>query len=67
MKKLEDLTDGGRQELALALLLWKDFKSDGHMDIEIYKQALELTEMLGVRREFEELIRKLPAFKITAK
>ena len=67
MKKLEQLTDDGRQELALALLLWKDFKCDGHLDIGIYKQTLELAEMLGVQKEFEELIKKLPAFKITAK
>jgi len=63
--KLEDLTDDGRQELALAVLLWKDFKCQGKMDIEIYKQAIELAEMLGVKTQFEELIKKLPPLKIT--
>ena len=65
MKTLEQLTDDGRQELALALLLWKDFKCQGKTDLKIYQQTLELAEMLGVKKELEELIRKLPPIKIT--
>lgn len=62
--KLDDLSDDGKQELALALVLWKDFKTQGKMDLEIFKQAIDLSDMLGVRKEFEELIKKLPPLKI---
>lgn len=62
--KLDDLSDDGKQELALALVLWKDFKTQGKMDLEIFKQAIALSDMLGVRKEFDELIKKLPPLKI---
>lgn len=63
--KLEDLSDDGKQELALALLLWKDFKADGKFDIELYMMMIELATMLGVKKELEFLISQLPPFKIT--
>lgn len=58
------MSQAGREELALALLLWKDFKSDGRLDIEISTQAFKFAEMLGVRAEFETLMPKLPPMKI---
>ena len=61
---LNQLSDGGRQELALALLLWKDFKCQGKLDLEIYLQAVSFAEMLGVKDKFEELMKKLPPMKI---
>jgi len=39
-KKLKDLSEAGREELALALLLWKDFKSGGKCDLDITLAAL---------------------------
>ena len=65
MKRLADLSDAGRNELALALLLWKDFKADGKFDPDILMQAYELADMLGVKSHFEQLIRTIPtSFKI---
>ena len=58
--KLENLTQNGKEELALAILLWKDFKSQGKMDIEIFKQALQFTDMLNIRKEFDDLHSILP-------
>jgi hypothetical protein len=58
------LTKEGREELALAIHLWKDFKNQGKMDIEIMKQALYFVKMLGVEKEFDDLHGKLPPLKI---
>jgi hypothetical protein len=63
MKQLK-LTAEGKQELALALLLWKDFKWDNGIDPMITLQMFELADMLGVRLELEGLLTKLPPFKI---
>ena len=58
------LTQEGKEELALAILLWKDFKSQGKMSITIMKQALDFANMLDVKKEFDELHSKLPAMEI---
>ena len=62
MKK--ELSEGGRQELALAFLLWKDFKSQGKMDLKIMQQAASFAKEYGVSKEFDELLIKLPPLKI---
>lgn len=54
-----ELTEAGREELALALLLWKDFKCQGKIDIDIYKKMIHFADGLGVRPELEELIKKV--------
>ena len=56
------LTKAGREELALAIHLWKDFKSQGSMDILITKQALAFADELNVREEFDALHAQLPPF-----
>ena len=58
--KLEDLSKDGRQELALALHLLKDFKSRGKLDVEITKQCIDLAKMLGVEEEFSDLYKVIP-------
>ena len=65
MRKLSDLTDGGKEELAFALLLWKDAKADGKFDPRIYTQAIEFAEMLDVKVEFEKLMKEIPPIKVT--
>ncbi len=61
-----ELSKDGKEELALALLLWKDFKCQGKVDLEFYKQMLSFADHLGVRAELEELIKKvLVPFRIT--
>ena len=63
MDKLQ-LTQAGKEELALALLLWKDFKADGKMDIEVFALMCKFADMLGIRKEVDALISKLPPLKI---
>ena len=59
------LTKAGKEELALALILWKDFKCDGKTDIEIWKSAIRFADMLGVRKEYDDLQNKIPLMRIT--
>ncbi len=61
-----ELSSGGKKELALALLLWKDFKCQGKVDLEFYKQMLQLADYIGVKKELETLINEvLLPFRIT--
>lgn len=61
------LTQTGKEELALAILLWKDFKSQGKMDVEIMKQALEFAKKLRIEQEFNFLHSHMPALEIKPK
>ena len=61
------LTQAGKEELALAILLWKDFKSQGKMDVEIMKQALEFAKNLKIEQEFHALHSQLPPMEIKPK
>ncbi len=61
------LTQAGKEELALAILLWKDFKSQGKMDVEIMKQALEFAKNLKIEKEFHALHSQLPPMEIKPK
>lgn len=54
-----EISEAGKKELALALMLWKSFKSDHKMDIDIFKQTLELADYIGVREEFDKLNKEL--------
>ncbi len=54
-----ELSQAGKEELALALLLWKDFKCQGKVDIDFYKQMIQFADGLGVRTELETLIKKV--------
>ena len=62
-KTLKDLSQGGKEELALALLLWKDFKSQGKpadKAFDVTRAAIEMAMMLGIQKEFNEMMPKLP-------
>ena len=61
------LTQAGKEELALAILLWKDFKSQGKMDVEIMKQAQEFAKNLKIEQEFHALHSQMPAMEIKLK
>ena len=61
---MKQLSDAGKEELALALILWKDFKSNGRFDLDITKIVFELAENLGVKAEFEKLLSKIPPMRI---
>ncbi len=58
------LTTKGKEELALALLLWRDFKSQGRYDVEIIKQMFEFADHLGIRQELDKMMVKLPPMSI---
>jgi len=59
IQKLESLSDGGKEELALALYLWKELKCQGKMDIQIYKQVYEFANVLDVRKQYDDLEKKI--------
>ena len=63
MKK--ELSEAGREEIALALILLKDFKADGKMDVDLTIRIIGLADHLGVRKEYEALMSKVPPMKIT--
>jgi len=61
-----ELSQDGKEELALALLLWKDFKCQGKFSIDFNIQMLKLADGLGVRKGLDELLHKVVfPFKIT--
>lgn len=64
-QRIVGLTDAGKQEVALALLLWKDFKSQGKFFPDITRRALQFADLLDVREEFNELLSKLPVMKVS--
>ena len=59
-----ELTKAGKEELAIALVLWKDFKIQGKMDIGITHQAIMFADKLGIRSEYEDMMIKIPPMKI---
>lgn len=58
------LTQAGKEEIALALILWKDFKCAGKFDIDVNIQLFAFADILGVRKETETMLSKLPPMKI---
>ena len=57
-------TDAWKEEIALALLLWRDFKCDGKFDTDVIVQALIMANLLGVKEEYDKLMAQLPPLKI---
>jgi hypothetical protein len=64
MSSQSELSEAGKQELAMALLLLKDFKSDGCFDLEITTMILQLVDWCDVRSQFEQLMPKVPPMKV---
>lgn len=59
-EKLATLSKGGKEELALALYLWKVFKTQNEMDFE-------LSAVLDVEKEFLFLVGNMPLIEIKKK
>lgn len=59
-----ELSNIGKEQVALALLLLKDFKSAGRFDIEVSKMILELATSLEVEKEYDSLTSKIPPMRI---
>ena len=60
-----ELSKAGKEEVALALILLKDFKCDGRFDVDMVMNILKLAEYLGVKQEYDELITQVPPMKVT--
>ena len=63
--KLSELTPEGKEELALMILLWKDFKQQHNTGdvMGIIMQAIQISMMLGVEKEFQDMMAKLPPMR----
>ncbi len=59
-----NLSKEGKNEIALALILWRDFKSGGKFDFEAAKRMFELAKHLDISSELEQLLSKVPPMKI---
>ena len=60
----KELNEAGRQQVALALILLKDYKTGGVFDIESSLMVIELADHLGVRKEYDELMPVVPPMRI---
>lgn len=49
------MNDPIKQELALMVLLWRDFKGQGKFDPAIVIQAIRFAKMFGIEKEYEKL------------
>ena len=61
---MRELSEAGKEELALALLLLKDFKSQGRWDLEVSMMVIGLADHLGVRAQFDKLMPIVPPMRI---
>ena len=62
------LSKDGREQLALALILLKDFKSqEKAFDVELILRIKELTTYVGVEKEYDALLPKIPPMLIKPK
>lgn len=59
----KQLSEAGKDQIALALLLLKDWKCKGRFDLEATKMVLELAAHLGVSENFSKVM-MLPRFHI---
>jgi hypothetical protein len=62
---MKRLSKAGKQELAFALILLRDFKCDGKFDPKVIVAILSLADHIGVRTEYDELMTQIPPMKIT--
>lgn len=67
MANIVGLSEEGKQDIALALILLKDFKSDGRFDAGAIVEVLRLAEFLGVKEQYNKLISKIPPMDIKPK
>ncbi len=58
------LTKEDKEELAVALLLWRDWKSQGRFDQEIVIQMCILAKRIEIYPELETMMSKLPPMQI---
>jgi hypothetical protein len=59
-----ELNESGKEQVALALILLKDYKTEGKMDLEITKMVIELAQHLEVLDQYNKLLPIIPPMKI---
>jgi hypothetical protein len=59
-----ELSDANKQEVALMILLWKEFKTDGKLNLEVAICASKFADLFGVHDQFLDLLAKVPPLKI---
>ena len=64
MEKIKGLNEAGKEEVALMIILWKDFKCDGKLDLDVTTQAIKFADLMGVRAQFEKMLSKVPPLKV---
>jgi hypothetical protein len=58
------LTDAGKEDLALALILLKDFRTDGKFDSDYTIKMIEFAKHLGILDEYNRMLSRVPPMKI---
>lgn len=58
------LTEAGREELALALVLLKDFKCQGRFDADVTISTIRMAQYLGIDAEYQAIQSKVPPMRI---
>lgn len=58
------LTKAEKDDLAVALILLKDFKCGPILNYDVTMQIIELATELGIEEEFNKMLSKLPPMKI---
>ena len=58
------LSEAGREQVAMALILLKDWKCKGKFDADVTISILGLADHLEVRAEFDKLMPIVPPMKI---
>jgi hypothetical protein len=59
-----ELNESGKEQVALALILLKDYKTEGKMDLEITKMVIELAQHLEVLDQYNKLLPIIPPMNI---
>lgn len=61
---MKQLNEDGKNQVAVALILLKDWKCKGKFDVDITIMILGLADHLGVRTEYDKLMPLIPSMKI---
>ena len=64
---MAELSEEGKDELALALILWRDFKAQGRFDVGVVQQMFEMAKHLGIEKNLEKMLPQVPPLKIVAR
>ena len=60
----QELSPEAKEDIAFSMILLKDFKSQGKMDVGVSTYVIKLVDHLGVREEFDKLLAKIPPMRI---